>query len=107
MAELKKKEIAEKENIIEEIKAYIIECGGSYPDWYVGVTGDSDQRLFVEHNVKKKGGAWILFKASSSTIAREVEKYFIDQKTKGGTGGGNDDSDIVYAYKTRPYTKEQ
>jgi len=104
MAKLKKKEIAEREKIIEEINAYIIHCGGTYPDWYVGITGDSEQRLFVDHKVKKRGGAWILFKPSSSIIAREVEKYFIDQKTKGGSGGGNDDSDIVYAYRIKPYT---
>ena len=107
MSKSAKKEIAEGEKIIEEIKAYINECGGGYPDWYVGITSDSDQRLFVDHNVKKKGGAWILFKTSSSIIAREVEKYFIDQKTKGGSGGGNDDSDIVYVYKIMPYTKQQ
>jgi hypothetical protein len=106
MAKLKKKEIAEREKIIAEINSYIHECGGCYSDWYVGITGDSEQRLFVEHNVKKKGGAWILFKTSSSIIAREVEKYFIDQNTKGGSGGGNDDSDIVYAYRIKAYTKQ-
>ena len=107
MAKLKKAEIAEGKKIIADIKDYIIECGGSYSDWYAGITGDIDQRLFVEHNVKKKGGAWIFFKASSSVIARKIEKYFIDNcKTKGGPGGGDDDSVNIYAYKITKYTVE-
>jgi len=107
MAKLTNEMIAEGNGIIAEIKAHIKECGGNYSNWYVGITCDRDQRLFVDHNVKKKGGAWISYKASSSVLAREVEKYFIDNcKTQGGPGGGDDDSVYVYAYKITNETVE-
>jgi len=107
MANLTKEMIEEGNGIIAEIKAHIKECGGSYSVWYVGITGDRNQRLFVDHNVKEKGGDWISYKASSSDLARAVEKYFIDNcKTKGGPGGGDDDSVYVYAYKITNDTVE-
>jgi len=106
MAELTAEEIAEGNGFIEKIKAYIKKIGGSYSDWYVGITGDRDQRLFVEHNVDKNG-CWISCKTSSSDLSRAVEKYFINkQGTQGGTGGGDDDSVYVYAYKVTDSTIE-
>jgi hypothetical protein len=107
MAKLTAEEIVEGNGIIADIKAHIKKCGGSYSDWYVGITGNRDQRLFVEHNVKKKGGAWISCKASSSDIARAVEKYFIkNHETQGGSDVGDDDSVYVYSYKVTDYTVE-
>jgi len=107
MAKLSNEDIAEGNKIIAEIKTHIKECGGNYSDWYVGITANKDQRLFVDHNVKENGGAWISYKASSSDLTRAVEKYFIDDcKTKGGPGGGDDNSVYVYAYKITNDTVE-
>jgi hypothetical protein len=96
-----------KQEIIDDIMNYILENDPNDDDWYVGITKDIEERLFSFHNVKKDGGAWIYRKASSSKIAREIESHFLELGADGGTGGGDDDSDIVYAYKIMNYTKER
>ena len=96
-----------KQEIIDDIKSYILENDPDDDDWYVGITKNIEERLFTFHNVKREGGAWIYRTASSSEIAREIEQYFLDLGADGGSGGGDDDSDIVYAYKIMSYTKER
>jgi len=94
-----------KETIIEEMEDYMEKCGGTYSDWYVGITGDTNQRLFGDHNVDKEKGQWCRKEAYSSDDARDIEKYFLDEcGTDGGPGGGNDDSVYVYAFKKTNYT---
>lgn len=96
-----------KETIKSEIKAHIQTCGGGYSDWYVGIASDPKQRLFTDHNVDEKNGAWIYREAENSTAAREVEEYFINTlSTDGGSGGGDYSTKYVYAYKKTSYTKE-
>ena len=93
--------------IIVEIEEYIENWGGVFSNWYVGITADVEDRLFNDHSVKKEGGVWIYSRTSSSSMARRIEKYFIDRKgTQGGPGGGDENSIYVYAYKINYYTKE-
>jgi hypothetical protein len=96
-----------KKEIITDIVSYISEHGSTYSDWYVGITKDVEERLFTFHNVAKDGGTWIYRTASSSEIAREIESYFLDLGADGGSGGGDDDTDIVYAYKIMNTTVER
>ena len=106
MAKSKEEIINEAKNIVAKIEAFIEKFGGCYPDWYVGITGNKEQRLFVDHNVNRKG-YWICCEAYSSDIARIIEDYFIEEhETQGGSGGGNDDSVYVYAYKVTSDTIE-
>jgi hypothetical protein len=94
-----------KQEIINDINAYIQQGGGGYGSWYVGISKDARDRLFSSHNVKEEGDWWIYRQASSSQVAREIEYYFINSLgTDGGTGGGDVTADIVYAYKKRPHT---
>ncbi len=96
-----------KETIKSEIKEYIENCGGNYSSWYVGIATSPKNRLFEDHNVDEKNDRWIYVLANSSDIAREIEKYFIEKLgTDGGTGGGDDSSKYVYAYKKTSSTKE-
>lgn len=96
-----------KEEIIKEITAYLVDCGiKNWNEVYVGIADDVEERLFTYHKVDKDSGIWIYCQADSSDCAREVEKYFFGQGTKGGSGGGNDDTRYVYAYKIEPYTVE-
>ena len=79
-----------------------------YRDWYVGITKDIKGRLFDFHKVDKDKSGWVFVTAESEDTARKIERYFVDTcNTDGGTGGGNDDSDIVYAYRITNYTKER
>ena len=96
-----------KETIKSEIKHFIKEYGGSYSGWYVGVATYPRKRLFTEHNVDEKNGCWIYREATSSNAAREVEEYFVERLgTDGGTGGGDESTKYVYAYKKTSKTKE-
>ena len=91
--------------IITEIETFMAENGCIYSDWYVGITEDVKKRLHSYHNVKD---TCVFVKAPSIRFARIIERYFIEERrTDGGTGGGNDDSFYVYAYKKQDYTKER
>jgi len=97
-----------KEQIVSDLKIYIRDLGGEYSKWYIGIAADARKRLFDDHKVEERGGkGWIFRKCESSDIAREIEKYFIDTLgTAGGSGGGDDDTDKIYAYKITPTTIE-
>ena len=56
-----------------------------YKIWTIGITDDPERRR-EEHNDPKY---WKHWKADTETIARNVEKYFLDKGMKGDTGGGN------------------
>lgn len=91
--------------IVEDIKAYIGKCGGSYSGWYVGISHNAENRLFNEHTVRKHGDAWIFRTASSAKEARIVEAYFVNELgSDGGTGGGDITAKMVYAYKKAYHT---
>ena len=94
-----------KQEIIDDIKSHMQERGGKYSDWYVGISKDARDRLFNGHGVKEKKDVWIYSKASSSQTAREIEDYFVNTLgTDGGAGGGDETSDMVYAYKKARHT---
>ncbi len=94
-----------KQEIISLIDAHIQKGGGGYGAWYVGIASDARDRLFSDHRVKEHSDGWIHEPCSSSTVAREIEDYFVNkQGTDGGTGGGDASTDVVYAYKKAPHT---
>ena len=94
-----------KKEIIDHINMHIKRCGGNYGNWYVGISKDARERLLIGHNVSEKKDSWIYRKTSSSEIAREIEDYFVKMLgTDGGTGGGDDTTDMVYAYKKGTHT---
>ena len=88
-----------KQEIIDEIDAHIDKCGGNYSQWYVGITEAPKRRVFEEHGVEKGKDPYIWRTTSSSDIARDIEQHFIDLGCDGGSGGGDEDADVVYAYK--------
>jgi len=83
------------QQIISDITNYI---GNKYASWYVGITSDARQRLFIDHKVIEKGGYWIYREADTNNGARLVERYFLNLGCDGGTGGGDNTSRIVYVY---------
>ena len=90
-----------KQQIIADIDGHISKGGGGYSAWYVGISSDAKERL-AEHKVK---GWYIIRTATSSQVAREIEDYFVNTLgTDGGTGGGDETADMVYAYKKVSYT---
>jgi len=94
-----------KNQIIVDFLNYMKKHGGPFSAWYVGISKDAEKRLFDDHKVKEIGDQWIYDYATSSEEAREIELYFLDQGTAGGTGGGDDTAKMVYAYKMKPHTE--
>ena len=95
-----------KKEIIEEIESHITDCGGGIRGWYVGIAAKPKERLFDDHSVDEEKDAWIHCPASSDSVARDIEKHFLDKGAKGGTGGGDEDSKSVYAYLINSRTRE-
>ena len=91
-----------KKSIISDFEKYV--GNDDYSNWYVGITNDIDRRLFGEHKVDMKQDRWIHSPADSKDVAREVEEYFLDKGMDGDTGGGNDDTIHVYAFKKNGHT---
>jgi hypothetical protein len=79
-----------KQEIINDIASHF--KGKVYSDCYIGITSDVDSRLFGYHKVSKENGHWIYRTASSLTVAREIEQYFLDAGMDGGGGGGDEAS---------------
>lgn len=87
------------QQIINDIINFMSQWGGAYGDWYIGITSDSEQRLFNDHGVNRANDAWIYRTANTSDDARSIEQYFIGLGCDGGSGGGDNTSRIVYVYK--------
>ncbi len=88
-----------------EIQNYIDKRGGSYPSWYVGISGEPEDRLFKDHGVVQESATWVYATAQTSNAARRIERYFVDTLgTDGGPGGGDGDTRAVYAYKKQAHT---
>ena len=95
-----------KEQIIVDIKDHIGKSGvRNWNEVCVGISKDAKDRLFNGHGIQEKGDWWIYRQAISSEVAREVEDYFINTLgADGGTGGGDETADYVYAYKKTSHT---
>ncbi len=95
----------DKQEIIEDIKKYILENKGDYNSWYVGVSSNARNSLFKDHKIKENGDRWIYKTALSSEIAREVERYLlIVLRIDGLVGSGEETAKMVYAYKKAMHT---
>jgi len=70
----------------QEMKIAIERVVGNtrYSSWTIGITDDPDRRR-SEHNNPTH---WHQWRADTETIARNVEKYFLDKGMKGDAGGG-------------------
>ena len=95
-----------KKEIIKDIQNYITKRGGAINGWYVGIAAKPRERLFDDHSVDEENDVWIYRQASSSSVAREIEKHFLDKGARGGMGGGDDDTKSVYAYRISSHTHE-
>jgi hypothetical protein len=88
------------QQIVADLVEHIEKSGVQFSIWYVGISQDPRARLFTDHRVPEKGAWWIYRQASSAGAARDIEDHFINKLgTDGGTGGGDKNSDFVYAYK--------
>ncbi len=66
-----------KLEIIQEIATHF--SGRHYKNCYIGITSNYKTRFFDQYSVKENGH-WIVRTASSTNIAREIEKEFIKRE---------------------------
>jgi hypothetical protein len=76
-----------------------------YGECYMGVTSDIEGRLFGEHKVSRLRDTWIAVLAASPTVAREVEKFFLDAGMDGAPETGDETATVVYAYRKNRFTE--
>lgn len=96
-----------RERIIRDIDSYISESNKKgYSKLYIWITNNIERRLFVEHNVPRKGHRFIYCKADSEIIARSVENYYLNKWMKWWDWWGNGDwsAKYVYCYEIKSYT---
>lgn len=67
--------------------------GGRYPSWTIGVT-DNPARRKTEHG---NPNTWHQWDADTETVARDVERYFLDKGMQGAPGGAGR-ADYVYIF---------
>lgn len=97
-----------KETIIKEIYNHMNNgCpqGTPFKKLYIGIAADATDRLFKDHSVDREKDIWIYRTANSDTVAREIEKYFLDLGFDGGSGGGDDNSKMVYCFLQNSHTR--
>ncbi|MEI9914050.1 MAG: hypothetical protein WDN66_03645 [Candidatus Saccharibacteria bacterium] len=70
-----------------------------FSSWYVGVTSNIEQRLFMAHNVHRTNHRWIHGQAINSGHARSVESALMQLGLDGGSGGGDHTAVHVYAFR--------
>jgi hypothetical protein len=99
--------ILTKQQIVADIDSHIRNRGTHrYSEWYVGIAADAQERLFTDHNVSRENGHWIYRQAQNDDAAREAETEFHDKGCMGGSGGGDENTVFVYAYRITQTTKE-
>jgi hypothetical protein len=95
--------------IVNDIKNHADQEGSGYRNWYCGIASDPDQRLFNEHNVPRGEGKtwWIKRNAGNEQSARDTENFLMQLGFDGDTGGGDNSTIHVYAYKKIPGTTSE
>ena len=69
-----------------------------YSDFYVGITNDVERRLFIEHELDEQSDTYDFFDFGSVDLARKAERLYLNQGLTGDTGGGTEESSVVYIY---------
>ncbi len=94
------------QTIISEFESFMRKNGRYYNEFYVGIAANPTDRLVNGHNVSSDVPAiWSTAQMHTDTV-RSIEQYFITKGTLGGTGGGNTDTQYVYAYLVTADTRE-
>ena len=91
--------------LVEAIADYIRENGGLTAGygWYTGITTDPQGRLFKDHRVNKRDGAWIYGEAETDSAAWEVERRLLESGCQSGSRERNSDARFVlYADENEP-----
>ena len=79
------------------IRGKSLSLAEKYHYWYIGITANPTARKAAHEQQGANVLHWRSWPASSETIARNVEEYFLKLGMKGGAGGGQNPT-YVYIY---------
>ena len=83
-----------EQEIISSIEGYI---KGRYSSWTTGVTDRPDERKREHKQDGKDVSYWHEWDASTESVARRIERDFINKGCK-GAGGGLGNANYVYIF---------
>ena len=92
--------------IISEFEAFMRKYGTLYNQFYVGIASDLNGRLTSGHKIDNTIPCIWSTNPMQTDIIRAIEKYFLGKGTKGGPGGGSNNTNYIYAYLITPKTRE-
>lgn len=92
--------------IILEIDSHMQKSGVKNAGWYVGITGDVEERLFGFHKVPRQNHWYIFRRATSADEARAIEAAYHKVGCQGAGGGGDHTAVFIYAYVITNQTVE-
>jgi len=83
-----------EQEIISAIEGHI---GGRYSSWTIGVTDQPNERKQQHEQDGKDVSCWHQWDASTESVARRIEHYFVDKGCE-GAGGGLGNANYVYIF---------
>lgn len=92
------------QEIIDFFKQFISKNGGSYMEWYIGVSNSVAARLYLKHRVNADKDPHIIHPMPSSGIGMQVKQHFLGSGCDGEPDGHNLATRHVYAYKKNERT---
>lgn len=108
----------DKEVIKNEIEEFVKENGGTYADYYIGITKNIERRIVennesvIEHLQKgeyTEGNPIYSEECVNRDEAMEIERFFQDKRMEkfNPRSFGVDESKFIYCYKMRKENKEK
>ena len=80
-----------EDEIINDLNGAMASIDPVPSNWVIGITND------IERHMREHGATQALFqRASTSAVARRIERYFLNLGCDGGPGGGGFDAVFVY-----------
>jgi len=93
------------QQVYEEVAAHIRKQGYASSDWYCGIASNWQDSLFDDHQVPRKGRAYIACRCFTDEDAREAARALVKIGCDGEPGGGDQTTVYVYAYHKGTMTK--
>ncbi len=94
------------QQIISEFESFMGKNGTHYHQFYVGIASDPHDRLINGHGINQAIPHIYWKQPLHTDTVRALEKHFIDKGTKGGPGGGDNNTRYIYTYLITPQTRE-
>ena len=86
-----------------EIMRYVREIGSDFSEWYIGISEDPGEALFVMHKVDKHKDIWMYKQAVSVRACLTVRDYFLTIQNMSGSDIADENitksANYIYIFK--------